>query len=96
MSLMDKYDLNELKNETEQFLLEELEVQLNGIPDEDVCKCQECVLDMACLSLNNLTPRYRVSLLGTLYTQVPDKRLSQDIQKVVSDVIQKISQNPSH
>lgn len=96
MAIRDKYDLEDLRNETEDFVFQELEKQLDAISDEDICKCHDCVLDMICLSLNQLEPRYRVSLLGTLYAKVESKELEDKIHDTVADVLMKVSQNPGH
>jgi len=96
MAIRDKYDLEDLKNETEEFVFQELEKQLGEISDNDICKCQDCVLDMICLSLNQLPPHYRVSLMGTLYAKVESRELESRIRDVVAGVIMKVSQNPAH
>ena len=94
MALSDTYDLGELTNQMEDFVFGELEHQLGNIADEDICKCNDCILDMSCYALNNLTPRYRSSLIGSLYAKVEDEGISKLIQSQVSEAIQKISQNP--
>ncbi|MBI9099773.1 MAG: late competence development ComFB family protein [Spirochaetaceae bacterium] len=96
MAIRDKYDLEELGNEMEEFVFQELEKQLDAISDDDICKCHDCVLDMICLSLNQLEPRYRVSLMGTLYAKVESQELEEKIKHVVADVLMKVSQNPGH
>ena len=96
MAIRDKYDLEDLKNETEEFVFQELEKQLDAISDDDICKCHDCVLDMICLTLNRLQPRYRVSLMGTLYAKVESRDLEQEIADTVADVLMKVSQNPGH
>ena len=96
MAIRDKYDLEELGNEMEEFVFQELEKQLDAISDDDICKCHDCVLDMICLSLNQLEPRYRVSLMGTLYAKVESQELEEKINHVVADVLMKVSQNPGH
>lgn len=94
MTFSDRYDLSDLVNQMEAFVFDELEKQLAKIADEDICKCNDCILDMACYALNSLSPRYRSSLIGSLYAQVekPDDRKA--VSRQVSDAIQKISQNP--
>ena len=96
MAIKDKYDLEDLKNETEEFVFQELEKQLDVINDDDICKCHDCVLDMICLSLNQLEPRYRVSLMGTLYAKIESTDLEKQIHDVVAGVLMKVSQNPAH
>ena len=96
MAIRDKYDLEDLKNETEEFVFQELESQLDAISDDDICKCHDCVLDMICLTLNQLQPRYRVSLMGSLYAKVESKDLEKEIKDKVAEVLMKVSQNPGH
>ena len=96
MSFIENYRLEEIKNEVEEVAYKELETQLSRISDEDICKCTDCVQDMACFALNQIKPRYTVSLLGSLYTRVETESLIEDISKVVALSIQKISQNPLH
>ena len=96
MAISDKYDLEDLKNETEEFVFQELEIQLDAINEDDICKCHDCVLDMICLTLNQLQPRYRVSLMGSLYAKVESDDLEQKIKDTVADVLMKVSQNPGH
>jgi len=94
MSLSDTYDLSYLTNQMEHFVFDELEHQLAAIADEDICKCNDCILDMACYALNNVPPRYRSSLMGSLYAKVETDEVGNVIRKNVSEAIQKISQNP--
>jgi len=94
MALSDKYDLSELTNQMEAFVFEELEQQLDAIADEDICKCNDCILDMACYALNNVFPRYRSSLMGSLYAKVENEEVINTVRSNVADAIQKISQNP--
>ena len=94
MALQDRYDLSDLTNQMEDFVFDELEKQLNAIADEDICKCNDCILDMACYALNSLTPRYRSSLIGSLYAKIESDEVKRSISGSVADAVQKISQNP--
>ena len=94
MALSDKYDLSELTNQMEAFIFDEIEHQLDTIADEDICKCNDCILDVACYALNNITPMYRSSLMGSLYARVEDVEVSIKVKTNVTEAIQKISQNP--
>jgi len=97
MALRDDYDFELLKNEAEEMVLHELERQLDAEPEE-VCRCNECVVDMAAIALNSVKPLYRFSLLGTLYAaQAINKRSYADsIQRAVANAIKKVKANPSH
>jgi competence protein ComFB len=97
MAFADTYDFDLLKNEAEQMVLHELERQLEGQP-EDVCRCNECVVDMAAIALNTVRPLYRFSLLGTLYAAqaVNEQSYADSVQQAVAQAIEKVSKNPAH
>ena len=97
MALKDSYDFELLKNEAEQLVLYELEKQLEAESDE-ICRCNECVVDMAAIALNSVKPLYRFSLLGTLYAaQAVNKRAYADsVQRAVARAIAKVKTNPAH
>ena len=94
MALSDNYDLSALTNQMEVFVFKELDHQLAAIADEDICKCNDCILDMACYALNNVPPRYRSSMMGSLYAKVETDEVSKSVRRNVTEAIQKISQNP--
>jgi competence protein ComFB len=96
MALKDTYDFDSLVNEAERLVVEELEAQLKtALPA--VCRCQDCVLDMAAYALNNVKPSYRVSLMGSVYAKSASRTsYAQEITRVVREAIGKISANPSH
>jgi competence protein ComFB len=94
MALRERYDLSDLTNQMEKFVFDELERQLEGIADEDICKCNDCILDMVCFALNSLQPRYRSSLIGSIYARVESEEVSNNVRLSVTRAIQKISQNP--
>jgi competence protein ComFB len=97
MSLRDSYNFENLTNETERIVLEHMEDQLEKEDLKDICKCQDCVLDMTALALNSLKPQYRVSLFGTIYAQsVLNQQYTEEVKKAVSSAIKKIADNPSH
>lgn len=94
MGFQEKYDLSLLVNEKERYILNELELQLKARPE--VCRCQDCVLDMMALALNHTKPVYRVTLLGSIYARAEDDDVHQEIVLAVQGAIDKISANPSH
>lgn len=95
MSLEDKYNFEYLVNETEKIVLQELEDQLKK--NTKVCKCQDCVLDMAAHAMNHSKTSYRVSLLGKLYTgSMYNTEVIKEVKKAVKEAIKKIQENPSH
>ena len=97
MGFKEDYELDFLENEAENLVFEELENQLKEEWAEDVCKCQDCVLDMAALALNSVKPFYRVSLLGKVYAgRLNDSGYGDEVKKAVNEAIVKISVNPAH
>jgi len=97
MSIRDDYDFEFLVNEAERLVLEQLERQLGETDGDAVCTCQDCVLDMAALALNNVKPLYRVSLLGTLYARALEgSDYECEVSDAVKQAIKRISANPSH
>ena len=97
MAFEDAYDFHMLKNEAEQLVLHELEHQLNEA-GTDLCRCNECVVDMAAMALNAVTPLYRFSLLGKLYAAqaMNEQAYADNVQQAVSQAIERVSSNPGH
>ncbi|MCF7927900.1 MAG: late competence development ComFB family protein [Spirochaetales bacterium] len=98
MRIRTDYNTEYLSNEAEDAVFEELERQLSLPENENVCVCQDCVLDMAAYALNNIKPAYRSTLLGRLYTEAMSKRGSsaEEIKKSVTRAIEVVSSNPAH
>jgi competence protein ComFB len=94
MGFQEKYDFSLLVNDKERFVVRELETQLKV--RTEVCRCQECVLDMVALALNHTKPVYRVTLLGAIYATADDEGVHQEVIEAVAGAIDKIYANPSH
>lgn len=86
----------ELLNHTEHIVWQTLNELLGQ--RTDICKCEKCRYDMACMALNQLKPNYSISKHGSVYAKL--KVLSQqshtDIVTEVARAIEKVSQNPHH
>ena len=97
MAFTDEYDFDLLKNEAENLVVLELEQQLKAEP-EGMCRCNECIVDIAAISLNSVKPLYRFSILGTLYASqaMTEKTYADSVKKAVSDAIKKVRKNPAH
>ncbi len=99
VAFTDEYDFDLLENQIENIVIKELEKQLALGENKNVCKCRDCVIDMAALALNHLKPAYRssLSMKGYLYKQnLHAGNRDQAYEKVVKDAIHKIAENPSH
>jgi len=97
MSLLDEYDFDLLKNEAENLVIREIEQQLKT-GNEDMCRCNECIVDIAAIALNNVKPLYRFSLLGTLYASqaMTEQAYADSVKNAVAMAIQKVKKNPAH
>jgi competence protein ComFB len=97
MAFIDQYDFDLLKNEAEVLVIRELEQQLKTEP-EDLCRCNDCIVDIAAYALNTIKPMYRFSLLGTLYASqaLTEKTYADSAKQAVSAAIKKIRKNPAH
>jgi competence protein ComFB len=58
MALIDFHDMDELKNRNEEKVWTAIEEYLAANPS--VCRCRDCILDTAAITLNRLPPRYQV------------------------------------
>jgi competence protein ComFB len=95
MGIRERYDFQSLRNEAEELVAAEIEKQIPAHPE--LCTCSECILDVAAYALNSVSPRYRVSLLDSVYIQ-PEERNEylKAIRRAVHDGIIKVSTNPPH
>jgi len=95
MGLRDSYDFDSLVNEAERFVLGELEARIAA--DTSICRCQDCVLDMAAFALNNVKPAYRVSLMGSVYAKTAShEEYLKDIRRAVEEAVKRVKANPNH
>ncbi len=99
MGFKDEYDFDLVVNDVTNVVIDEIERQMKREENRNVCRCQDCILDIAALSLNHLKPNYRSSLSfkGVIYKQrLHTERYQRAVEKVVRKAIEQISKNPSH
>lgn len=97
MAFSDEYDFSMLINETEIVVIEELERRLGENGYDDVCTCQDCILDMVSYALNHLQPVYRSTLRGAIYAQqLHTGEYREKVRITILEAITKIHENPSH
>lgn len=99
MKIKDAYDFDMLVNEMEGLVIEKLGELLDSPEYANVCRCQDCILDIAALALNHLRPTYRssLSMKGLLYKpKLHTETYEMPLDKAVRDSIEKIRKNPSH
>jgi competence protein ComFB len=97
MAAFENYDFESLKNESETYVFNELAFQLDNYP-LDICRCNDCVGDMAAIALNKVAPKYRWSLLGELYAAmvIKDTAYRASVEDAVRNAIEIVRANPSH
>ena len=97
MAFINDYNFDLLKNEAEVLVLREVEQQIKNAP-ENMCRCNECVVDIAAIALNSVKPLYRFSLLGTLYASqaMTEQAYADSVKNAVSQAIDKVRKNPAH
>lgn len=86
----------ELVNHTLLWVWETLDLVLAERPQ--VCQCERCRYDMACMALNRLKPNYVVSKHGTVYakTKMLSQQIRTDVLTEVVRAVEKVSKNPHH
>lgn len=92
------YDFENLVDEGRNLVIAELERQLAAYPQE-ICLCNDCILDMAAMALNSLTPRYRCSLMGKIYqseVEDNDPAYAASLKHAVKVAIERVGGNPFH
>jgi competence protein ComFB len=95
MEFKDRYDFDSLVNEAEEMVVAEIAKQITDHPD--LCTCSECILDVAAYALNRVRPRYRVSLLDSVYVDAGERdAYMMEIRRAVRDGIRKVIANPPH
>ncbi len=87
MSLLERYNFEDLVNEAERLVIEELESQL-AARGHDASEDQ--VLDMAAYALNKVAPLYRVNLLGRIYARNVPQPYLDEIRVAVTTAIEKV------
>jgi competence protein ComFB len=97
MTFTDNYDFENLNDEGKRLVIDELGRQLENA-SASLCRCNECVVDMAAMALNSLPPRYRSSLLGSIYQAdgMNDPSYVVKLEEAVRNAIKRVSRNPGH
>jgi competence protein ComFB len=94
MGLREEYDFEYLVNEAEHLVIHELETQLELPENGDVCRTQDCILDMAAFALNQVPPLYRATLLGRIYARELDQKYHDQVTEAVRKAIARVRDNP--
>ncbi len=62
------------------------------------CQCEKCILDIAAIALNSLSPKYVVTEKGYLYAKANNMnpQFNTDVVTAVTKAIEIVSKNPRH
>ena len=87
-----------LNNITEEVVLETLAKMLKREEFKDVCKDEECLLDMASYALNRLPAKYVATSKGKVISKSEEleQQHSVDVLSVVTRAIKVVSENEHH
>lgn len=95
MKLKERYNLENMRNRAEEMVFEAIERVLEA--DQEMCSCEECVLDLAAWTLNHVTPRYYTSLLPPLRQNPEAARKAQiEIELSIAAGKKKLKSHPHH
>jgi len=86
----------ELRNLVQDEVLFLLDKVLKDI--DDICKCDQCKLDIAAIALNNLKPKYVVTEKGYVFSKTDSLKpqFNTDIVTEITKAIEKVKKNPRH
>lgn len=85
----------QLKNYMEKVVF----MVVNDIKEEiDTCTCNNCLLDIVAIALNNLPPKYIVSEKGELYSKINSlkQQFEVDIITELTKAANIVKNNPRH
>ena len=93
MALIDHHDIDELKNRNEEKVWAAVEEFLVANPD--TCRCRDCILDTAAITLNRLPPRYQVYSFHE-NNPTEDEAFEKLIREAVAASSAQVAQRPHH
>ncbi len=95
--LLERYDFSRLEN---MWLKLVLDVIQELIDNKEICDCQDCILDVSALALNQLKPKYWVS--GKFNAFTPPETFLNDpknlnlAEEVIVQALKQVKTNPHH
>jgi len=68
------------------------------VNEEEICKCDRCILDIKAIALNRLAPKYIVSDIGEIYRRYDDisKQLEINVIEAIMRSIELVKKFPRH
>jgi len=98
MSLKTQCDFDLLVNIMEDIVISEVDKQLKLSENMKICRCQECILDICAIALNQLKPMYGSlnSFKGAMYKDHITQESEDDVDKAVKKAMYKVISHPPH
>lgn len=86
----------EIRNFMEDMVKNTLEELLAD--KEDMCKCEKCRLDIMAIALNNIKPRYVVTVKGRVYAKLSELEIQfrADVIRELAKAISMVKGKPQH
>ena len=103
MAFRDCYDVRNLINVSERLVFDAIDAVMPGHPE--MCKCEDCMLDVAAIALNSLPPRYRAGKFISLPKNVPglrnyvpeeEREMVEQARAAVEAAIERVKKHPNH
>jgi len=103
MAFRDSYDTRHLVNVMEDFVFDAIDAVMPNHPE--MCKCQDCMLDVAAIALNSLPPRYCLGKFAApargvhrLRHYVPEKEkdMVERARSAVATAMATVKEHPNH
>lgn len=72
---------------------------MDGVLDDiNMCKCEQCVMDIAALALNDLPPKYIVTEKGALYSKANNliNQFEVDVIAAITKAAVLVKRSPRH
>lgn len=84
----------DLKNYMEQVVFS----FMYDVLDDDMCKCDKCIMDIAALALNELPCKYVVTNEGELFSKVNllKQQFEVDVISAITKASEIVKNNPHH
>jgi competence protein ComFB len=86
----------EIRNFMEDMVKNVLDELLEG--KEDICKCEKCRLDIMAIALNNIKPKYVVTVKGRVYAKLSELEVQfrADVIRELAKAFNMVKGKPQH
>jgi competence protein ComFB len=95
MKLEQRYNLDQVRNRSADLVVARVEQLLEE--EQDMCRCEQCVLDLVAYALNHVSPQYGTSLLEPLAPN-PDmvRKIQIEVEMAIELGLRRVRARPGH